>query len=114
MVFNNGNNEGLFRAAIMQSGGPAPCGDIEHGQVFYDFMVKETGCQGASDTLECLRKVPYDTYKRATDAAPGLVSYRVRVSAYLTLSPRELVHVHDRLAGHCAALVAPSRRPFLD
>ncbi|SRR5260221_8803475 len=106
MVLNNGNNEGLFRAAVMQSGSPGPFGDIEHGQVFYDFMVKETGCQGAPDTLECLRKVPYDTYKRATDAAPGIVGYRVR--AYLTLSPRELVH--DRLAGHCVTLVAPSRR----
>jgi len=76
MVLNNGNNEGLFRAAVMQSGSPGPFGDIEHGQVFYDFMVKETGCQGASDTLACLRKVPYDTYKRATDAAPGIVGYR--------------------------------------
>lgn len=106
MVLNNGNNEGLFRGAVMQSGSPGPFGDIEHGQVFYDFMVKETGCQGASDTLECLRKVPYDTYKRATDAAPGIVGYRVR--AFLTPSPRELVY--DHIAGNCATLVAPSRR----
>jgi len=106
MVLNNGNQEGLFRAAVMQSGSPAPFGDISKGQVYYDMMVEKTGCKGARDTLECLRKVPYETYKRATDETTGMVTYRV--SAYLTLSPHELVH--DRLAGNCATLVAPSRR----
>jgi carboxylesterase type B len=29
MLVNNGDQEGLFRGAIMQSGGPIPVGDID-------------------------------------------------------------------------------------
>ncbi|KAF4576963.1 hypothetical protein EYR36_004947 [Pleurotus pulmonarius] len=36
MVANNGNHEGLFRGAFMQSGSPIPVGDISHGQTYYD------------------------------------------------------------------------------
>jgi acetylcholinesterase len=78
MLTNNGNQEGLFRAAVMQSGGPIPVDGIENGQPYYDFMVKETGCTGAPSTLDCLRKVPYDTYKRAMDASPNFFAYQVR------------------------------------
>jgi len=78
MLTNNGNQEGLFRGAVMQSGGPIPVGDIENGQNYYDLIVKETGCKGARDTLDCLRKVPYNTYKRAMDASPNFFAYQVR------------------------------------
>ncbi len=84
MLINNGNQAGLFRGAVMQSGGPIPVGDIEHGQQYYDFMVKETGCSNQQDTLDCLRKVPYTTYKRAMDASPNFFAYQV--SPYLSLS----------------------------
>ena len=86
MLANNGNQEGLFRGAVMQSGGPIPVGDIEHGQPYYDFMVKETGCTDQPDTLDCLRKVPYDTFKRAMDASPNIFAYQVR--ARLTVVKR--------------------------
>ncbi|KAJ8521685.1 hypothetical protein ONZ45_g1652 [Pleurotus djamor] len=39
MVANNGNNEGLFRGAFMQSGSPIPVGDITHGQPYYDAIL---------------------------------------------------------------------------
>ena len=78
MLVNNGDQEGLFRGAVMQSGGPIPVGDIEHGQPYYDFMVKETGCTHQPDTLDCLRKVPYETFKRAMDASPNFFAYQVR------------------------------------
>jgi acetylcholinesterase len=84
MLANNGNQEGLFRGAVMQSGGPIPVGDIEHGQRYYDHMVKESGCARQPDTLECLRKVPYSTYKRAMDASPNFFAYQVR--AYLAVA----------------------------
>ena len=84
MLLNNGNQEGLFRGAVMQSGGPIPVGDIENGQQYYDHMVKETGCSSQSDTLECLRKVPYSTYKRAMDSSPNFFAYQVR--AYLSVA----------------------------
>ena len=78
MLVNNGNQEGLFRGAVMQSGGPIPVGDIEDGQKYYDLMVNKTGCSHQRDTLDCLRKVPYSTYKRAMDASPNFFAYQVR------------------------------------
>ena len=77
MITNGGNNEGLFRGAVMQSGGPIPVGDIEHGQQYYDLMVEKTGCQSSQDTLECLRNVPYATFKKAMDESPNMFAYQV-------------------------------------
>ena len=77
MITNGGNTEGLFHGAVMQSGGPIPVGDIEHGQKYYDFMVDKTGCGRHEDKLDCLRKVPYSTYKKAMDASPSMFSYQV-------------------------------------
>ena len=78
---NGGDPEGLFRAAFLQSGSPLPIGDITEGQPTYDFLVSETGCSGAADTLQCLREVPYATYKAAIDKTPGLFSYQVSIIA---------------------------------
>ena len=72
MITNGGNTEGLFRGAFMQSGSPIPVGDISHGQPYYDFIVSQTGCSGASDTLQCLRQLSYRTLKAAVDATPGI------------------------------------------
>jgi len=77
MIANNGNAEGLFRGAIMESGPPVPVGRIEKGQAFYDNIVKDTGCSGSTDTLQCLREVDYDTLKAAIDATPGVFNYPV-------------------------------------
>ena len=79
MLTNRGNQEGLFRGAIMQSGGPIPVGDIENGQQYYDFMVERTDCSNAADTLDCLRKVPYATFKKAMDESSSFFSYQARV-----------------------------------
>ena len=78
MITNGGDNEGLFRGAVMQSGGPIPVGDIEHGQQYYDFMVERTGCGKHQDTLDCLRRVPYATFKKAMDESPNMFAYQVR------------------------------------
>lgn len=83
MLANKGNQEGLFRGAIMQSGGPIPVGDIENGQPYYDFMVQKTGCSGSSDTLRCLRKVPYTTFKRAMDESPNFFAYQGLILAWM-------------------------------
>lgn len=96
MVANNGNHEGLFRGAFMQSGSPIPVGDITNGQICtfscqyytwviliprnfadYDALVRQTGCSGAADTLDCLRKVDYKVLKAAADLSPGIFSYQV-------------------------------------
>ncbi|KAF9448568.1 carotenoid ester lipase precursor [Macrolepiota fuliginosa MF-IS2] len=85
MLANNGNTEGLFRAAFMQSGSPLPVGDITNGQALYDTIVAETGCSGTSDALDCLRSLPYDTLKAAIDKSPGIFDYQ---SLRLVWSPR--------------------------
>ena len=77
MITNGGDNEDLFRGAVMQSGGPIPVGDIENGQQYYDFIVESTGCKSAKDTLDCLRHVPYTTFKKAMDESPSMFSYQV-------------------------------------
>ncbi len=61
----------------MESGSPIPVGDISHGQQYYDALVSQTQCSGASDTLECLRQVPFNTLMAAIDASPGLFSFQV-------------------------------------
>ncbi|KAH9968428.1 carotenoid ester lipase precursor [Lactifluus volemus] len=83
MLVNQGNQEGLFRGAIMQSGGPIPVGDIVDGQKFYDFMVNNTACYGSHDTLECLRNVPYGRFKYAIDISPNFLSRQGLALAWL-------------------------------
>lgn len=77
MVTNDGNTEGLFRGAFMQSGSPIPVGDITHGQPYYDALVSQTGCSTSSDTLQCLRQVPFSKLKAAVDKSPNIFSPQV-------------------------------------
>ncbi|PSR79565.1 hypothetical protein PHLCEN_2v6976 [Hermanssonia centrifuga] len=74
MVANGGNTEGLFHAAFMESGSPIPVGDITHGQKFYDAFVVAAGCEGSSDTLQCLREAPFAMLQQAMDASPSIFS----------------------------------------
>ncbi|KAN0124162.1 carotenoid ester lipase precursor, partial [Lactarius tabidus] len=53
------------------------------GQPYYDFLVESTGCSGSSDTLECLREVPYDELKAAMDSTPSSSSYQSVALAWL-------------------------------
>lgn len=78
MVTNGGNPDGLFRAAFMESGSPIHVGDITKGQPYYDALVADTGCSGATDTLQCLREVPYETLLTAVNQSPGVFAYQVR------------------------------------
>ncbi|KZP26795.1 alpha beta-hydrolase [Athelia psychrophila] len=87
MVANDGDSEGLFRGAFMESGSPLQVGDITHGQPYFDAIVSETGCSSAADKLDCLRKVPYVTLVAAMNKSPGIYgSYQV--SIIFTWPPR--------------------------
>ncbi|EMD33632.1 hypothetical protein CERSUDRAFT_159848 [Gelatoporia subvermispora B] len=70
MLANNGDDEGLFSAAVMQSGFPLPLNTYAQLQSSYDAMVNGTNCTAAADTLECLRHVPFDTFSQAMAAVP--------------------------------------------
>jgi acetylcholinesterase len=59
----DGNNECLFRAAILESGsavGP-PLNGTEWYQNMYDNLTVSVGCSRAADTLQCIREVPYSS-----------------------------------------------------
>ncbi|KAF9018569.1 carotenoid ester lipase precursor [Hymenopellis radicata] len=86
MLVNDGDTEGLFRGVFVHSGSPLPTGDLEHGQQYYDAIVKETGCAGSVDTLACLRTVPYDTLQVAVNRSPFIFGYQVLVP--LAFMPR--------------------------
>ncbi|KAM5540854.1 hypothetical protein V8D89_005498 [Ganoderma adspersum] len=85
LLANGGDTEGLFHGAFMQSGAPIPVGDITNGQADYDSLVAATGCSGASDTLQCLRKVHFNKLKAAVDKTPNVFSYQ---SLHQTWLPR--------------------------
>ncbi|KAG9308832.1 Alpha/Beta hydrolase protein [Chiua virens] len=76
MITNDGNSDGLFRAAIMQSGSTIPIKDITYGQPYYDALVAATECSGFTDTLQCLREAPYKILLDAMNQSPGILSYQ--------------------------------------
>ncbi|KAI1084052.1 alpha/beta-hydrolase [Whalleya microplaca] len=84
---NTYNGKKLFRAGIMNSGSITPSDpiDCDRCQGVYDTVVARAGCAGASDTLQCLREVDYDTFLGATNSVPGVLSYS---SVALSYSPR--------------------------
>ncbi|KAK0201512.1 carotenoid ester lipase precursor [Desarmillaria ectypa] len=83
MIAYDGDTQGLFRAAFMQSGSPIPVGALEGGQKYYDDIVVQTGCSGSDDTLACLRTVSYKTLKAAIDNSPFIFDYQSLVLAWI-------------------------------
>ncbi|KAK7408725.1 hypothetical protein QQX98_009082 [Neonectria punicea] len=62
LVAYDGRSDGLFRSAILQSGSPvAKFTDASGWQPYFDSLVKKTGCADATDRLNCLRELPWET-----------------------------------------------------
>ncbi len=68
---NSGDTEGLFRAAIMNSGTSVPTRDVTEVQGTYDFVVNQVGCSNATDTLACLRSASADNLLAAAKMVPS-------------------------------------------
>jgi len=62
---------------------PADPVDCPKGQVIYDTVVASAGCSTASDSLACLREIPYETLLNATNSVPGIISYSSVALSYL-------------------------------
>ncbi|KAJ5768775.1 secreted lipase [Penicillium odoratum] len=79
------NGSPLFRGAIMDSGSVVPADPVDgvKGQAVYDAVVKDAGCSGATDTLECLRDLDYTTFLNAVNSVPGILSYNSIALSYL-------------------------------
>ncbi|GFF75771.1 lipase 4 [Aspergillus udagawae] len=94
LVGFDGENEGLFRAAIMDSGtmlGPALqdaklIAGEDGFQAMYDNVTETVGCKGAEDTLACLRTVPYEVLFEAFE--PQIYT-PVIDGAFITRKPSE-------------------------
>ncbi|KAH7883016.1 Alpha/Beta hydrolase protein [Phlebopus sp. FC_14] len=76
MVAYDGELNGLFQGAVMESGSASPMHDISSGQANYDFLVSQTNCTGANDTLSCLRVAPYQSIVNAVLQTTPLLSYQ--------------------------------------
>ncbi|EIM86930.1 alpha/beta-hydrolase [Stereum hirsutum FP-91666 SS1] len=87
MVANGGNTEGLFHGAFMQSGSPLPVGDIADTkyQAIYDSIVGRAGCSNTTDTLQCLREVPFSVFNDVSNETYSCLSFQ---SLSLAFEPR--------------------------
>lgn len=65
---------------------PADSVDCPKGQVVYDTVVETAGCSSATDTLECLRALPYEDFLNAANSVPGFISYQSVALSYRKLS----------------------------
>ncbi|KAH9813309.1 putative carotenoid ester lipase precursor [Melampsora americana] len=73
----NGNLNGLFRAAVCQSGTALPAGKLSEGagQKGFDFLVDRVGCKESKDKLSCLRHSDLDKLQDAINDLPGTFSF---------------------------------------
>ena len=53
--------------------------DDPQDQQLYDTLVNQVGCSNATDSLACLRQVPFSTFQAAVDATPSIFGYQVRI-----------------------------------
>ncbi|KAI0030215.1 carotenoid ester lipase precursor [Vararia minispora EC-137] len=78
MLMNNGDTEGLFRAAFAQSGSPVPTSTVEDNQAVMDIFVDAAGCgheSGSPAVFDCLRKLSLEGIRTAMSATPGLFAF---------------------------------------
>ncbi|WYZ41104.1 hypothetical protein EsH8_IV_001445 [Colletotrichum jinshuiense] len=99
MILNDGNNDGLFRGAIMASGGIWKLKNYHYRQDLFNFVAEQSGCGQAEDKVDCLRKADYGLIYNASQQLPSLVSYRATQvpwyprpdGSFLKASPHQLL-----------------------
>ncbi|KAM0346224.1 hypothetical protein ACHAPU_005649 [Fusarium lateritium] len=73
LVAYDGQHDDLFRAAILESGSPvALFGNASTWQGYYDALVKKTGCSSSSNSLSCLRELPWETLNNIFNGTSAL------------------------------------------
>lgn len=64
LLAHGGRDDGLFQAAICQSGGPYYFGSFAsdaQSEKTYQSILQATNCTDSQDTLQCLRTTPFET-----------------------------------------------------
>ncbi|KAK7055871.1 carboxylic ester hydrolase [Favolaschia claudopus] len=69
------NPTSLFRGAFLLSGSPPTASTVADGQPAYNELVTANNCTEAKDTLECLRRIPFDDFKATVDNTTNLFSF---------------------------------------
>ncbi|PRP83487.1 carboxylesterase family protein [Planoprotostelium fungivorum] len=66
-AYGNKKDTGLFRSAIMESGGPTSLSvpPFKRTQSAYDFMINATDCFGKNDPFKCLQFSPFEKFIEA-------------------------------------------------
>ncbi|KAM5544351.1 hypothetical protein V8D89_002011 [Ganoderma adspersum] len=77
MLHNDGDTDGLFRAAFMQSGAPIPTGEVDDAlcQPTFDQIVAGAGCARGDDAVACLRNVSVDVFSQALENTAAQSTY---------------------------------------
>jgi carboxylesterase type B len=95
-----GRDDKLFRAAIMESGSPTALMPLSPNQTAFDSLTQVSGCSNATDKIECLRRLPFDTLNQAinntglgTVWAPVLDGDFIQEKASVQLAEGKYVHV---------------------
>jgi cholinesterase len=80
LMANGGEDERLFRAAILQSGSALTTTEYKGivSQEIYDKFVTVTSCDNAEDSLECLRRLPFsrlnDAFNDSVEVASPMMT----------------------------------------
>ncbi|EPS41662.1 hypothetical protein H072_4438 [Dactylellina haptotyla CBS 200.50] len=71
----DGKDEGLYQAAIMESGGPvgAPVSPMAFYPAYFQRILDNMGCGSAKDQIGCLRSVSFATWQAANSKSDWLV-----------------------------------------
>ncbi|KAJ7466859.1 carotenoid ester lipase precursor [Mycena latifolia] len=75
LLSNKQNSNALFRGAVMISGSPITSPSVTDGQAAYDSLVATNNCTASPDTLDCLRRVPFDSLMATVNKTQDLFAY---------------------------------------
>ncbi|KAJ6543584.1 carotenoid ester lipase precursor [Mycena vulgaris] len=95
----------LFRGAFMLSGSPFTTGTVADGQPDYDGLVAANNCTGSADTLECLRRIPFDVFMASVNQTTNLFSFSSLQNIWRPRVDGDVV-VHDPLVSVTRGLYA--------
>ncbi|KAJ7433548.1 carotenoid ester lipase precursor [Mycena latifolia] len=76
LLSNKQSSNALFRGAFMQSGSPFKTPSLAEGQSDYDNLVAANNCTASFDTLDCLRRVPFEALMATVNQTLDILSYR--------------------------------------
>ncbi|KAF5718612.1 carboxylesterase family [Fusarium mundagurra] len=89
----NGRDDGLFRAGIMQSGGPIFYYPMTAVQKHFDSLAKLAGCDENPDKLQCLRALPFSQLNAAVNSSEDLTQrwHPVVDGSFIPARPTEML-----------------------